>query len=198
MSLTAHARLDGDRSQRTFDVILRSLSEPGTVHTLPTEILHDDVPTTAWLALALADVDVPVHIDGPAYGPAADLVADATSAPRADIDSAWVVALETPTSTLLGRVATGDAYHPELGARVALPAESVGPVDEGAGTVVRLDGPGIKGERRVRIEGLGPDVLAALRRATAPFPAGFDTWLFTPGGQVMAISRSTHVTVEEA
>lgn len=196
MSLTAHARLQGDRSQRTFDAILRSLSEPGTIQALPPEILHADVPPPAWLALALADVDVPVHIDGPTYGPAADLVVDATGAPRSGIAEAWVVVLEAPELAAMAEIATGDAYHPELGARVALAVSSLAGAG-GGGVDVTLTGPGIDGERRVQIDGLGADVLGRLGRATAPFPAGFDTWLFTPDGEVMAIARSTHVTVEE-
>ncbi len=199
--LVAAARLRGDTSQRVFDVLLRCLAEPGTVHRLPS--LPPEVSGPAWLALALADVDVAVAVIGVeggagAEGTTAELIRRATDAAIVGVtDAAIVVSLAQP-GTALADVAIGTALAPEDGARVALAVEHVDTVDGTGekpvdGTALTLSGPGVPGERTVVVHGLDQAAVAHLGNVDGRFPTGFDTWLFTPGGEVMAISRSTTV-----
>ncbi len=200
MPTTAIARLSGDRSQQVFDALLRALAEPGTVRHLPDDLVDPGIPVSAWLALALGDVDVDVCIGDDSASDAAQLVHDATGARLVDLDEAWVASFETITPDHIDRIAVGSALEPEAGARVCIRVDSITVTPDSAaseprpgGVRLRLTGPGVPVERHVDISGLDPLIAARLGRASGVFPAGFDTWLITAGGAMIAIPRSTHV-----
>lgn len=198
-TLVSVARLRGDESQRVFDVLLHSLAEPGTVQHLPP--LPSEVPSPAWLALALADVDVAVAVVGDAAGAGvetAELIHRATDGPIVEVPDAAIVVCLDPPGSALADVAIGTALAPEDGARVGLTAGHLDTIDGAAdeltaGIALTLSGPGVPGERTVVVGGLDPAAAVHLGNVDGRFPTGFDTWLFTPGGEVMAISRSTTV-----
>lgn len=193
------ARIAGATSQATFDVIMRTLSEPGTVRSLPSELHTRDVPAIGWLALALADVGVNVAANQTALRnsnpPLTDTVAEATGATITHLDSAWIALLDQPTATELAQLPRGSALEPELGARLAIAVDALGREPATSSTELVLTGPGIPGRRTLYTSGVNPDVLAGLGRSSGEFPAGLDTWLFTPDGLVAAISRSTTLTI---
>lgn len=195
MSLAARARLTGHRSQQTFDTLLRTLAEPGTVRSLPAAVVDPEIPCPCLLALALADVDVAVNVSGGRSRHLGQLVRDATGATVVPLERAWLAVLLAPTGDELDRLSTGDALHPELGARVGLAVTGLHAGDGGA-MRLGLEGPGVPGRRILGVDGLGAGVLRRLGRASGTYPAGFDTWLFAPAGQVAAISRSTTVLLD--
>jgi phosphonate C-P lyase system protein PhnH len=153
---------------------------------------------------------------------AADLIRRATDAPIVEVSEAAIVACLEPSEQTLADVSIGTALAPEDGARVGLaverltltPGAGYEPVDPAGdepvrlaggdparlaggepvqGTVMALAGPGIPGERVVVVHGIDPAAIAHLGNVNGRFPTGFDTWLFAPGGEVMAISRSTTI-----
>lgn len=201
-SSTAALRLDGQRSQQAFDCFLRTLAEPGSIHRLPHGVVAPDVPPVVTLALALADVEVMVSVDGDEGHPLATTVAAVTGATIGPIERALLVVLTDPTPELLGRCARGSALEPESGARVAV---AVAGIDDGrasrttspTGTTVRLSGPGIPGSRTVRLAGVSPELVGALAAANRSFPSGIDTWFVDPTGTVTAIPRSSRCTIVE-
>lgn len=192
--LLGPARIDGDRSQRVFDTLLRTLAEPGTVRSLPGE-LDPRVPAPLWLPLALADVDVGVHVDDPDWQA---LVRAATGAPTRPLEQAPFVVLRAPTVEMVTRVAVGTALAPEDGARLALTVDGLGdrPSDtpDPSSTTWRFEGPGIRVHRDVVVRGLDPAIVERLGRGSGPAPTGFDTWLFDPRGAVMSVPRTTRIT----
>lgn len=217
-ALVAEARLRGDRSQQVFDTLLRTLAQPGTIHRLPA--LATEVAPPAWLALALADVDVAVAVVGPEAAATAELVTRATDAPIVDVADAAIVietAAEAPAGAAapapsrgrpvgsLDAIPVGTALAPEDGARLGLPVDALLAVDDGIDDVgptdgsgsdlvaIDLEGPGVDGRLRILVGGIDPADLARLGNAADRFPTGFDTWLFGPDGEVVAISRSTTV-----
>lgn len=219
MSVAVAARLTGLRSQETFDVLMRTLAEPGKILALPASVLSPDIANAAWPVLAVADVDVPIAVQGPDADAArslANLISDTTGANQTPLPQAWGVVLTEPTPSVVDEVAVGDALHPEKGARVAMAVTQLGssaagapplsetnegesgtpqPVTPAADSTVTLElsGPGIPGARNLTITGLDPAVAARLGRNSGIFPAGFDTWLVDDYGAITAISRSTHV-----
>ncbi len=201
MTAVADARIDGSRSQQVFDALLRSLAEPGTIRRLPIDQLPD-APTVLWLPLAIADVDIGVNVDDDLAGPLASLVRDATAATLTSLDDAAIVALtDVGDGAVLDRVRVGSALAPEDGARVAIAVEGFGPsndstADSPADVQLHLEGPGVPGTRSITVRGLDPSAAARLGQASGHFPAGFDSWLFSPAGDVVAISRSTTITIE--
>lgn len=196
MATVAELRLAGESSRQVFDVLLRTLAEPGTVRRLPDGVVPGVHPACV-LALALADVEVGVCVDDDADGELTRLVADATGATAVPTHAAWVVVSTEPTPGLVDRCRRGSALAPEDGARVALAVDALH-TGGGEDTVVRLRGPGVPGERVLGIEGLDPAVVDARAAACAAFPAGVDFWLVTADGEVAAISRSTRVEMVRA
>lgn len=184
------ARLSGARSQEMFRVLLNALSYPGRVYDLPSWC-SDAIPPAAWLALALADVDVATATDDPEL---ASLIADATRAPITEIGDAWVLALQTLSADVIDRIQTGTALAPEDGARVGVAVSALAGADavENTEVVVRLTGPGVDGEITLGIDGLNADMIARLGASTGSFPTGFDTWLFA-ANDVVAIPRTATV-----
>ena len=193
------ARIAGATSQATFDAIMRTLSEPGTVRSLPDELHTRGVPAIGWLALALADVGVNIAANQTALRnsnpPLTNTVAEATGATITDLDSAWIAMLDQPTVAEMGHLPRGSALDPELGARVAIAVDSLGREPVASSTELVLTGPGIPGRRTLYTSGVNPDVLAGLGRSSGEFPAGIDVWLFTADRQVAAIARSTTLTI---
>ncbi len=186
-------RLSGSASQVAFDALMRSLSEPGTLHRLPTGQLDPSVPSIAWLAMTLADVGISIAANPAAQRtPIEALVADATGATITDLSRAWIAMLDQPTPAEFASLARGSAIEPELGARAAIAVESLSLLPAQGLVGLELTGPGIPGVRSLFVKGVDPAVLAALGRHE--FPAGVDTWLFTPDGTVAAIPRSTTVS----
>ncbi|MEL6983816.1 MAG: phosphonate C-P lyase system protein PhnH [Actinomycetota bacterium] len=204
-SLVAEARLRENRSQQVFDVLLRTLAQPGTVMELPS--LPAEVFPPAWLALALADVDVPVAATGPNAAPVAELIGRATDAPIVAVDRSAIVVVDGPLGPTLDEIPIGTNLAPEDGARVGVAVDrlvdlgshgSVTPGPGMPGVLVTLEGPGVDGAIDVLIEGLDPDELRQLGNVGGRFPTGFDCWLFGPDQTVMAISRSTTLRIESA
>lgn len=192
------ARLLGAASQATFDAIMRSISEPGTIRQIPSAQRSSDIPDIASLALALADVDVTVAANLAAtrnsQPPITELVADATGATITDLDDAWIALLDQPTPAEMQLLSTGSALEPELAARVAIAVDGLSRTRHDGWTELVLSGPGVPGQRSLWVSGVDPAVLQGLGQASGHFPAGLDTWLFDPNGQVAAIPRSTTVT----
>jgi len=195
VSLITASRLYGRRSQRTFDVLLRTLAEPGRIVELPEDVTHPDIPAILWPALSLGGVDQVVSVDDDVNHPLASLVRDATGSGVGTIRGADLVALTNATPAQIEHVAVGSAFEPEAGARLAIGVRDIHE-DKDDGLPLRLAGPGVAGHRNVTVTGLDPKVAARLGTASATFPAGFDTWLCSDHGTVCAISRSTDVTIE--
>lgn len=199
MSLVASARISGATSQAVFWELMQAMAEPGTIRALPGELLDRGVAPAAWPILALADVDVAVNVDDDESSPLGHLIGDATGARVGPLRSAWGVVLTEPRPELFARIAVGDAFHPEHGARLAI---AVGELDVNASSaqqrdlVLRLSGPGIAGERTIGVDRLDPQVAGLLGRASGTFPAGFDTWLVADSGYVIGLPRTTEIRVD--
>lgn len=195
------ARIAGPESQATFDVIMRTLSEPGTISTLPGDLPAGEVPIIAWLALALADVGVNIAGNETALRnsqpPVTRTVAEATGATITELADAWIAMLDQPTPAEMAQLPRGSALEPELGARVAIAVEDLGHEPCPGGIELELTGPGIPARRSLFVSGVSRDVLAGLGRSSGDFPAGLDAWLFTPAGRTAAIPRSTNLTIAE-
>ncbi|TCP53612.1 alpha-D-ribose 1-methylphosphonate 5-triphosphate synthase subunit PhnH [Tamaricihabitans halophyticus] len=185
----ARANLLPDDAQRVFRAVLDALSRPGQVQRLATDPASE-LPPVLLPVLALADLGTGVYVrhEDPHW---VDVVRVVTNAPIADLGSARLVAAEgTLSATELAALPRGSASAPEHGALVAL---AVSDVDGGA-TRWQLSGPGVPGELRVSLAGVGSDLLAARDVAVAGYPAGIDLLLVAPDGRMVGLPRTTAVT----
>jgi alpha-D-ribose 1-methylphosphonate 5-triphosphate synthase subunit PhnH len=167
------------RDIATFAAILAALSRPGTIHRLP-------APGPAPIAEALLDRECRVWADTAeverlARGTGASVV-------PSELADHVFLSLDTPAALdRLSRVTTGDALYPDGGATVVVPARL------GDGADLRLAGPGIEREARLRVGGLHPG-LWVLRAALCSYPQGIEM-ILVDGDRIAAIPRSTTVEV---
>lgn len=184
-------------AQACFRVALQAMSFPGRAVALPALAQAGPArlaPATAALLLTLLDAETAVRLHGALHGTAvlawlrfhtgtrAALPAEAapfTVARAGDLNAAlW-------TSLPLG---SDEAPHDGATLIVELP-------DTGTHHRLTLRGPGVPGERSLELAGV-PGAFWQHRIALqAQFPRGFDL-LLVRGHHVIAIPRSTHITVE--
>lgn len=202
--LVNRARLDGLRSQIAFALLLDTLSRPGEVRSLARVGLPAGVPTPLVVPLALADVEVPVAVvTGDPESPWPGLVRDVTGAPLVDApEAAQIVLLDGFGVAAVSTARRGTDQDPDAGARLSVACRSLRPVPTdtdpaaaGCSVVLELDGPGVNGVRRLGVDGLAPELFAALGEANASAPAGIDCWFVTPHGDMAALPRSTRVSI---
>lgn len=167
------------RDNAAFAAILAALSRPGTVHRLPP-------PGQASVAEALLDRECRAWADTPEMERLIRRTG-ATVVPS-ELAGHLFLSLDTPAALdRLARVTTGDALYPDEGATVIAPARL------GDGAELRLTGPGIDGETRLRVGGLYPG-LWPLRAALCRYPAGIEL-ILVDGDRIAASPRSTTVEV---
>jgi len=180
-------------AQATFRAVLDATARPGTVVTL-TERLDAPTPLTAGaaaIALTLCDHDTHVWLDAPLaatpavgewlrFHTAARLIADPAGAAFAFVADAQAL---PPFETFN----PGTLEYPDRSTTIVI---AVASFNEGAHLV--LTGPGIAGQRAVRVAGLPADILARLVENRRLFPRGVDL-LLVCGSDIMALPRTTRV-----
>jgi alpha-D-ribose 1-methylphosphonate 5-triphosphate synthase subunit PhnH len=161
----------------TFDALLWALSRPGLVQTLPE-------PGEAAIIAALLDRECRVFSADPLL--MSDIMR--TGAEVADIDRADHVFLG-PFSTpeMFDQILIGSDLYPDEGATVVVRGQI------GAGSPLRLSGPGVDGDLVVALGDL-PRWFWAKRAARQRYPMGFDLFVLD-GAEVVGLPRSC--TVEE-
>jgi alpha-D-ribose 1-methylphosphonate 5-triphosphate synthase subunit PhnH len=182
-------RLTPRASQAVFRVLLDSLARPGQVLALP-----QPGPGPGIVPLALAVVGSPVAVLGdPAMQQA---ICRATGAHPAAPGDASLVAIyqAADAAAAIPRLRRGSALAPEDGAKVGLACRGLSAGGSGEVTL-ELSGPGVPGQARLGVDGLGRAVFGALREANALFPAGIDVWLVDTRGQVAGLPRSARQAV---
>lgn len=194
------ARLGVHVSQRTFRVLLDTLSRPGSIGRLPAP--PDTVPAALLPALALSDVEVSVRVLATDTADWEELIAIATGAPRAATPAAAdiVTSLRAVSADEVLLARRGTALRPEDGARLVLAVARLEEVSSDhaspAGTtLLDLTGPGVPGTRRLAVHGLTTEVADAIVASRSGYPAGIDVHFVTAEGHTAAIPRSTRVSV---
>ena len=197
-ALPTTARLDTDASQRIFRSLLDAFAHPGRIVDLAGAVSSPTIDPVLLPVLALADLEVRVHVIDQRQR-AADLRRLITRSTGASTDTTgetadMVVASGTIGAGLIARCRTGDAWHPEDGARLSLRCTRMwSDAADAADLVLRLTGPGARGGRTVGVAGVAADVFEAVDVANAGHPAGIDTWLIDGDGRCVGLPRSCRI-----
>lgn len=192
-------------SQAVFRAALHALSHPGRA----VDMVHDaEVPTqghaaAAALLLALLDPDCRLWLSPALAGSDAAawlrfhcgcvLVAE-----PAEAQFAWIAAGDEAPP--LASFAQGSDSYPDQSTTCVLEVsgvvESTAELDPASW---RLQGPGIRDQVRLRVEGLAPATAATLlaerARNHATFPRGVDLFLASPR-QIVGLPRTTRIALE--
>ncbi len=197
-----HLSLTSVESHEVFRSMLDSLSRPGTISQL-TALESADVPRCIIPLLAIVDVETRFAvIDNISTSHNwSELIGSATGAPPASLaESSWVVALSEPTRDNMEDLPRGIALAPERGCGlvVACVLLSEGFDHGGAtqeSTSIALTGPGVDGQKIVTISGISNYFFESLCDINDSFPAGVDVWMVDQSGQILALSRSTQISI---
>ena len=197
-----HLSLTPVESHDVFRSMLDSLSRPGTISQL-TALESVDVPRCIIPLLAIVDVETRFAvIDNISTSRNwSELIGSATGAPPASLtESSWVVALSEPTRDNMEDLPRGSALAPERGCGLvvacALLSEGFDHDDATQeSTSIALTGPGVDGQKIVTISGISNYFFESLCDLNGSFPAGVDVWMVDQSGQILALSRSTQISI---
>ena len=177
-------------AQRCFRAVLEAMSRPGRVQRLAEGVLEPPAPlglAAAAVLLSLTDADTPVWLDAEA-AVAADWLRFHAGCPlvAAPGDAAFVMACGAMPP--LDSVNTGTEEAPHESATLLV---QVAALDRGV--TLRLSGPGIAREHRLRVAGLPPDFGLRWARNGAGFPRGVDL-ILCAGAALAALPRTVRIT----
>jgi alpha-D-ribose 1-methylphosphonate 5-triphosphate synthase subunit PhnH len=176
-------------AQATFRGVLKALSEPGTIVELPVPAEQGPLPPAMTaLLLTLADVDTAVWLDASAR-PAANFIRFHCGAPIVDDvrKAAFACLLEPYNAPSLCEFALGSDAYPDGSSTLWI---EIADLTEGGG--LKLQGPGIDGQRSVGVTGLPERILEERARLVPLFPRGLDIVL-SCGDRIIGLPRTTKV-----
>ena len=194
----SNAFLDVHESQHVFTVLLNSLSNPGTIHTID-KTVWERTDGCAVPLLALLGHETPFCVLGEHSEELTAIVQHVTTGRPSSLKDARYVAIpHSVTSEEFAEISTGSDLRPDSAAQISVYCSgrfSTSAASSIEGTSVRLSGPGVNGESELSFEHIDSVVLASLLNRKFAFPRGHDIWFCNNEGQVVAIPRSTTVTL---
>ncbi len=170
---------DDIRTSEAFEALMWALTRPGTREPLA-------APGMLPLATNLVDRETTFHATDATLA-AALAATGARPAPIGAAEYVFVPLADDGDVTRAASASVGDPLYPDTAATIFAPASF------GAGTALRLTGPGIRGEARLAVAGIHPSFWAARAKA-ARYPLGWDLYLVGEG-EVVGLPRSTCVEV---
>lgn len=190
MSLLASFTQPVADAQSAFRRILKAMSEPGVVVTLPAIPAWGELsPATTALLMTLVDRETPVWIDARLQQPVVlENLRFHTGAPLSTAFDAAFALLHAGSSQPVTAFSAGDNQSPEKSTTLIIELPSLN-----GGLTLRLSGPGILESRAIAPQ-LPENVLNYLRDNPHRFPQGVDL-IFTCGSQLQALPRTTDVEV---
>lgn len=176
-------------SQRVFRLVLDAMARPGRSVALDLDLDPPAPldPMTAAVCLALVDFETSLWLDVP--GAAADYLHFHCGCPMAAHpgEAAFAVITDAAAMPELHAFSQGSDEAPETSATLLIQAQGLA---EGEG--LRLTGPGIENEVRIRIDGLPSGFWDRWADNHALFPRGVDA-LIVADGRVVGLPRTTRV-----
>lgn len=174
-------------SARAFRQVMQAMARPGTIHSLDGATPPKPLSMAAGaVILTLCDADTPVYLAGALECPEVRAwIAFHTGAPMAPASQcAFAVGTWSDLSPL-SAYPIGTSEYPDRSATLIVETESL------SNTGHTLTGPGIRDTAQLSLP--EAEAFQANRRL---FPLGLD-FLFTCGGRVAALPRSTQINVTE-
>jgi alpha-D-ribose 1-methylphosphonate 5-triphosphate synthase subunit PhnH len=191
-------------TQQTFRTVLDALSRPGTIRQLTAPPTFDPTgtpgnPWTIAVLLMMVDHEVSLAVE-PAEGAEA-LAAFVRRRTRADVassDAADVVVVDAAALDpgLPAAIRRGSLQYPDDSATLIVQLPTLDQHAPGGPRLV-LVGPGIDGERELRLPGIPAAFFEARAEAVSRYPMGIDLVFVDDAGRVVGLPRSTRVTIVE-
>lgn len=186
--------------QQVFRVLLKALSEPATILTLPEDV-NQNTDNTMWaVAQTLLDGEVSAYFDdslgklatSSRFFTGVHLVDDADLA-KADYIFVTLESLQSQPE-ILAKANTGNLEMPHTSATVVVLVEELNSESSTDETVLTVTGAGVETQKQVSIKGLSTDMIATIQQNHAQFPCGLD-WYFCTTDKVMGLPRTSEIKV---
>jgi alpha-D-ribose 1-methylphosphonate 5-triphosphate synthase subunit PhnH len=183
------------QTQQAFRTIMQAMGFPGTIHRF---VNHHPLKTGATnlqlVAETLLDQDVTFCIIGD-HGRSEfeDILHKQTNSQVTELSIADFILVTAGTSR--GKLLSAKTGIPEYPDRSATVLFSVTSLSEGSASdfFVRLTGPGISGEKYIRIQGLDHEELYHLKKLNCGYPLGVDSIFIDQQDCIMCIPRSAMI-----
>lgn len=178
-----------DAQQQTFRAVLDGFARPGTQVTIGSE----DADALLMLLATLLDESATLA------DAAGRLTADqrrlllASDAPAARAQFVVLEGGKAPAPDF--EPALGTLESPESGATLLITVSELPQIPQTDSTSLRLQGPGVAGERLLHVAGLHPDWLIRRAAWVASFPLGVDIVLCTPKAGTV-LPRTTRIELQ--
>jgi alpha-D-ribose 1-methylphosphonate 5-triphosphate synthase subunit PhnH len=181
--MTAQQIID---DHRTFRVILRGMSHPGKIYSLP------GAPEAGAIDLlgCLMDNEVSFAVLDDRDLETA-LALHTGSRPVAPAEADFLVVRHGTTGGRLTSCRRGSLEYPDAGATVVYLVEELCEGDNG----IVLSGPGINGTLSLRVKGLHLREFELLQNMNSEFPLGVDALFLDRRGRIACIPRSSRIGV---
>ncbi|AUG49319.1 phosphonate C-P lyase system protein PhnH [Haloarcula taiwanensis] len=161
-----------------FDGLLEAMSRPGTVQSVPSPADQAVVSTLVDHEVTLSTTDETLR----------DALSDQGRLDAAPPEAADIVHLTGDRDVDVRECERGTLVEPSDGATVVYRVASLAAGAAGAGTTVRITGPGVDGETTLSVSLPAAD-LAALTDAQSSYPRGVDA-VFAADDSLAALPRS--------
>jgi alpha-D-ribose 1-methylphosphonate 5-triphosphate synthase subunit PhnH len=180
--------------QAIFRHLLEATARPGHVVSLgdvPLVVPPARLRPACAVLLVVLDREVTFHVTGPGASEVRDYLHFNTGSHSTDPEDAdFILVTGASAGASLDRARRGTLEAPHETATIVYAPAELGPPAEDADVSLVLSGPGILGERRLRLRGVAREDFERLREDRA-FPLGLDLWFAAADGGLCAIPRST-------
>lgn len=192
-------------AQGHYRLLLDAMARPGKINILPRMQITTPPQLTSAAALigfALLNADASFFVDGSdPEVPTRHLLVNTSAKPVDAHKADFVFATGAASPMLAESMKKGSLPYPEEGATLVLDVMSLatepqGLGQEGNGLALRLQGPGVAGERVLFVRGLNGSLIETVQQANIEFPLGIDLILTDGDGRMTCIPRSSRIRWE--
>jgi phosphonate C-P lyase system protein PhnH len=184
-------------SQNQYRIILDGFAQPGIVNYFEKEDLNPPKPANkamANIAMALLNSDTSVFVDS-FFGSFIEYLQLNTSVPNKSVDEAEFIFLHgNSIPDYISTCNKGELLYPEKGSTIIILVDSLNSDTQENITLI-LKGPGIKTERHLKISGISPQIIDAIKEANSSFPLGNEIIITDKNNGFVAIPRSSKIEI---
>ena len=186
------------QTQQAFRTIMRAMGYPGSIQRLGNP-LHRRAGTAnlQLVAETLLDQDVTFCVVGDkGMCELEEILHERTNSPLSEISLADLIIVTSSSSR--GKLLTAKTGTPEYPDRNATVLFSVETLADGSDRnfLIRLTGPGIQGEKYIKMKGLDYEELRHLSELNCGYPLGIDSIFVDQIDRVMYVPRSAKIELK--
>ena len=184
-------------AQVHFRVLMDTLARPGKINVLDGSSLtlpNNINPASVLLGLALLNQDVTFFSLPAAQEVESFFIMQTTSKAVSPEVADFIFLSGNDAPEVLSLAKTGTLPYPETGAFVVIDVKGIHSEPVSGCLMLKLKGPGVKGEKMVYLTGIQSNMLEVLQKKNSEFPLGVDVFFTDPQHHILGLPRSNAFT----